>query len=471
MLPRCASRNSVARVPYHGVSSETPTAEGPPFDQPKPWIRWLAVVLAVAGWWVSWRLLLASFGAAANDPFLQVVCGGPGNDCDSVLTSSHAYVRISPSGEAPKIPVSAFGMGYFAFVALWYLFVGPPVWRSRLWHLVPGLVVLFGAAESIAYIGVMKYVLGRWCGGCLAAHGINGGLLLLTLAAYPWRRTASLGPPHPSNRLALATVAAGVLVFVLHLVGTYAATVLSILQERTQTYAAVLNDPDFILWDFNRQPVVSIPLYDDELLAGDPAAPNTVVIFSDFQCSACKQSHEMLLKVAEKYPAAVRFVFRYYPQDPACNANPRFRSGGHASACRAAQAAEAARVVGGRDAYLAMRKKLWDNQAALPTRPYTDQNTRARELFADWAADLGLDRAAFAAAMDAPAVAARIQADIAEAGRLDIETVPVVYVNGKRLRNWSKLQTWDAILARQAQPGTQPATIPLSSAGAASSRP
>jgi protein-disulfide isomerase/uncharacterized membrane protein len=471
MRPRCASRNSVARVPYPAVNSEAPVAETPSFEQPKPWIRWLAVALALAGWWVSWKLLLVSFGAAANDPFLQVVCGGgPSSGCDSVLTSSHAYVRISPSGEAPKIPVSAFGMGYFAFVALWYLFVGPPVWRSRLWHLLPGLVVLFGAAESLAYIGVMKYVLGRWCGGCLAAHAINGGLLLLTLAAYPWRRTTPPGPRHPSTRLALATVAAGGLAFLLHLVGTYTATVLNILQERTGTYAEVLNDPEFILWDFNRQPVVSIPLYEDELIAGAPSAPNTVVVFSDFQCPACLKSHEMLLRVAEKYPTAVRVVFRYYPQDPACNANPRFRSGGHASACRAAQAAEAARVVGGRDAYLAMRKKLWDNQAALPMRPYVDQNARARELFADWAADLGLGRAAFVAAMDSPAVAARIQADIAEADRLGIQTVPVVYVNGKRLRNWSKLETWDAILGGQPPAGTQSSTIPLDSAGPTSSR-
>jgi protein-disulfide isomerase/uncharacterized membrane protein len=441
------------------VSSEPLVAEGPCFAQPKPWVRWLAVALAVAGWWVSWRLLLVSLGAPAGDPFLQAVCGGgPNNGCDSVLTSPYAYVRISPSAEAPKIPVSAFGMGYFAFVALWYLFVGPPARRGRVWHLVPAVVVLIGAVESLAYIAVMKYTLGRWCGGCLVAHGINGALLLLTIAAYPWRRAAAAALPHPTARLALAGVAAGCLAFLLHLVTIYTATVLHILQERTETYAAVLNDPDFILWDFNRQPVESIPLYDDELFAGSPAAPNTVVVFSDFQCSACKLAHETLVQVAEKYPAAVRIAFRYYPQDPACNPNPGFRSGGHASACRAAEAAEAARVVGGRDAYLAMRKKLWDNQAALPTRAYAEQSEQERELFADWAADLGFDRAAFAAAMDSPAVAARIQADIAQADRLGIQTVPVVFVNGKRLRNWSKLETWEAILGPPAGAASQEAT-------------
>jgi protein-disulfide isomerase/uncharacterized membrane protein len=448
-------------------SAQHPAADVPLY-QPKRWIRWLAVGLALAGWWVSWQLLRVSFGAPTNSPFLQALCGGGADSgCDSVLTSPQAYVRISPSGEAPKLPVSAFGMGYFAFLALWYLFVGPPARRGRLWHLLPGLVVLCGAWQSLAYLSVMKYVLGHWCGGCVAAHALNGGLVLLTLAAYPWRRAAIIGPAHPSARLALATATAGGLAFLLHLTGSYTGTVLSILQERTDTYAAVLNDPDFILWDFNRQPVVSIPLYDDELIAGTPTAPNTVVVFGDFQCPACKQAHEMFQKVSVKYPAAVRFVFRYYPQDPACNANPRFRSGGHASACRAAQAAEAARLIGGRGAYLAVRKKLWDNQSVLPTRPGAQQNEQERRLFEEWGAELGLDRALFAAAMDSAAVAARIQADIAQADQLGIQTVPIVYVNGKRLRNWSKLETWDAILGRQAAPGKPPGAIPSSSARAA----
>jgi len=459
-----------------------PAAAG--FHQPKPWIRWLAVALAVAGWCVSWQLLLVSVGGKANNPFWQVLCGDDAeNACDSVLTSPQAYVRISPGADAPKLPVSAFGMGYFAFVALWYLFIGPPTRTRRLWHLLPGLVVLFGAAQSVAYLGIMKYVLGRWCGGCLAAHAINGGLLVLTLAAYPWRGEkgvrnllckAPSGPSrqkvpdtffpaaHPSARLALATALAGGVVFALHLVVTYTGTVLGMLHERTNSYMALLNDPEFILWDFNRQPVVFIPLYDDELFAGPATAPNTVIVFGDFQCSACRQAHETFRKVAEKYPEVVRFASRHYPQDPECNPEPRFRSSGHASACRAARAAEAARLVGGREACLALRTKLWDNQNALPLRPYAQQSAAERRLFEDWAAEMGLDRTAFTAALDAPAVAARVQADIELGNGLGTQAVPVVYVNGKRLRNWSKLETWDVILGGRADAPTPPDSPPRS---------
>ena len=235
----------------------------------------------------------------------------------------------------------------------------------------------------------------------------------------------------------------------------------TILKQRTDQYAAVLDEPAYIQWDFHRQPVVSIPLEDDELFAGDPAAPNTLVVFGDFQCTICRQLHETLRKAADKHPGKFRVAFRYYPQDPECNPNPAYRSGGHPSACRAARAVEAVRVVGGSTAYFAMRQKLWDGQDQLPRRPYVQQSERERKLFEEWAVEIGLDRAAFVEAMDSPGVATRIQADIDLATRLGLQAMPVVYVNGRLLRGWSKPETWDAILGGKTEPATQPTSAPV----------
>ncbi len=164
------------------------------------------------------------------------------------------------------------------------------------------------------------------------------------------------------------------------------------------------------------------------------------------------------MKVAAKYPDRLQIAFRYYPQDPDCNPNPKFRVNGHLSACRAARAAEAARIVGGRDAYLKMRQTLWENQNRLPTVPVSQLNDRERSLFSDWAAEMGLDRAKFATAMESSEVTARIQSDIAEAERLGATVIPAIFVNGKRLRGWSKVETWDAILGAEAATTSQPAT-------------
>lgn len=503
-------------------ATSRPVAAPTTFHQPKPWIRWIAVALAALGWFVSLQLLRVSAGDQRVNPFLDALCGGAAaeghlNDCASVLTSPQAYAQISPQPGAPRIPVSALGMGYFALVALWYLFVGPPARAGRWWHLLIAAVVLIGAWQSLVYILVMKYELHRWCGGCLTVHGLNGGLLVLTLLAYPWREprfapsrrliagariagalvvgmhllaaivlmlmgapaeyrapnagflllNACAWPwywrlhlPHPVARLALSTTVAGGLVFLLHLAIVFVMIVNMASAERGAEYAKVLNDPAYVLWDFGRQATESIPLYDDEVFGGPLTAPNTAIVFGDFQCPHCRELHEVLVKVAAKYPDRLRVAFRYYPQDPECNPDPRWRAGGWASACRAARAAEAARRIGGRAAYLAMRGKLWEKQPELPKRPYAQQSEKEHGLFADWAAELGLDRAAFSAAMDDPAALARIKSDLALAERLDVHALPVVYINGKRLRHWSALETWDALLGGDEAATSRPASAP-----------
>jgi protein-disulfide isomerase/uncharacterized membrane protein len=435
---------------------------------PKPLIRWLAVILAAAGWYVSLQLLRVSASGQTKSLLLQAVCGGASkegelDDCASVLTSEKAYFDISSDPGVPKIPVSAFGMAYFAIVGLWYLFVGPPTRAGRNWHWLIAVLVLLGAQQSLAYIGVMKYELHRWCGGCLAAHALNGGLLLLTALAYPWRQTADSVTRYPTARLVLAIATAGLFVFIAHLAVTYVAITGSMLRERGKEYEAVLSDPEYLVWDHNRQPTVSIPLRDDEVFAGSPDAAITIVEFGDFQCEHCLKAHEVFVKLAGKYSERFRLAFRYYPQDSECNPNPRYRGAGHASGCRAARAAEAARIVGGREAYLAMRKTLWERQKQLPKVPFAEQSEPQRKLFEDWAVEIGLDRAAFAAAMDSPAVAERIQADIKLADGLGIQAMPVVYVNGKRLRNWSNLAAWDIILGGKTPAATQPTTAGVQS--------
>ena len=437
----------------------------PVFRQPKPWMRWSAVALALAGWCISLGLLLISGGLAAK-PLMELACGGheKGN-CASVLTQPQAYVALWSGPGAPRLPVAAFGMAYFAFVGLWYLFVGPPTHNRRFWHLVILAVVGLGVWSSLRYIGIMRYELHQWCAGCLTAHAINGLLLALTLLAWPWRRPAVPPQPHPGFRLALATIVAGLLGLTTHLAAAYSVLLLGSVQRQSATYAAVLNDPEFVRWDFNRQPAVDLPIYADEVFAGSPDAPNTVVVFGDFYCPHCRQAHEALVAAATRHPGRTRVAFRYYPQDPECNSNPDYRSGGHPSACRAARAAEAARRVGGRDAYLAMRAKLWAEQARLPDVPSAQQSAAQRRLFEDWAAELGMDRRAFTAAMDSPEVASRIAADIHVAERLGQSAMPVIYLNGKLLRGWSNAEVWDALLGGSVATITGTASQPASQAG------
>jgi protein-disulfide isomerase/uncharacterized membrane protein len=447
-------------TPQESVAPNPPAA----FKSPRAWLAWIAVILALAGWYVSLHSFLVSAGQNVNDPFMRVVCGGApdaqASGCAAVLTSDWAYIRLSPNPGALRIPIATLGMAYFASVLLWYLFIGAPTRAGRGWHLLIGLLVLCGAGYSLRYIYLMQFVLRRWCGSCLTAHALNAGLIILTFLAWPRRGRSRAAPAHPSARLALATSTAAAATSLVHVAIVLMATANWMFDRYQTEVAGFLADPAFIRWDYGRQPEVALPLRANDVFGGDPAAPNTLVAFGDFQCGACRQSHQTLMQVAGRHPGKLRVAFRYYPQDPECNPDPAFRIGGHASACRAARAAEAARLVGGPQAYLAMRTKLWDNQNELPTVPLEQQSADQRRIFEDWAVQLGLDREAFKAAMDSPEVAARIQSDIELADSLGVQAMPAIYLNGRHVSHWRNLDTWDALLGGPPVSTTQATTSP-----------
>lgn len=431
------------------------------FRQPKPWLRWSAVALAALGWYVSLQLLLISGGRRTADPLVAAACGDAEHGgCASVLAAPNAYIPFGREAGALRLPVAALGMAYFAAVGLWYLLIGPPTHPRRAWHLLIGALVLVGAWQSLAYIGIMALELRRWCGGCLLAHALNGGLLVLTLLAWPWRRPAAPTWPHPGGRLVLATAIAAGLAGLVHLALVYVNVAGNVLRQRTAEYAAVLNDPEFVLWDHRRQAPAALPLAADEVFAGPPGAASTVVVFGDFHCTACRKAEEVLADVLARHPGAVRIAHRHCPQDPACNPDPKYRAGGHPGACQAARAAEAARIVGGAAAYLRYRDLLFERQALLPARPEARQSAAERSRLADWAAEIGLDRTAFERAMGSDAAAARVQADVQLARELGLSAMPVIYLDGRRLRNWSRSETWDVLLGAAAAPAAQPATAP-----------
>jgi protein-disulfide isomerase len=85
------------------------------------------------------------------------------------------------------------------------------------------------------------------------------------------------------------------------------------------------------------QPVVNVPVPND-------GAKVVVVKFNDYQCPACKATHEMYKPVFAKYEASqVRYVIKHFPLELECN--PGFNAGHYAS-CEAAAGMVLARAKG-----------------------------------------------------------------------------------------------------------------------------
>ena len=75
----------------------------------------------------------------------------------------------------------------------------------------------------------------------------------------------------------------------------------------------------------------------DFKIASAPNAPIKMVIFSDFECPACKILSELLPQLALRYSGKIEIQYFYYPLDNSCN--PAMERPMHQYACKAAYAA------------------------------------------------------------------------------------------------------------------------------------
>ena len=159
-------------------------------------------------------------------------------------------------------------------------------------------------------------------------------------------------------------------------------------------------------------PIVQNISTDDDPAQGKSTAPVTVVMFTDFQCSACAGVHPTLKKVLAEYADKVRFVVRDFPLEQI-----------HANAFQAAVAAGAAHAQG----------KFFEYTEVL----YANQNALDAASLKKFAADAGLNIKQFEADSASQKIADEIRKDIEDGKRYGLSGTPTIFVNGVKVRHFS----------------------------------
>ena len=150
-----------------------------------------------------------------------------------------------------------------------------------------------------------------------------------------------------------------------------------------------------------------IPVRIDDPVKGNPKAPVTVVVFSDFQCPFCGRVEPTLKQVEEAYGPRVRFVWKHQPLPMHPNAVP------------AAEAAEAAREQG----------KFWQMHDLM----FANQQQLSPTSYEAWARQIGLDAGRFKASIDSHRNKARIDEDSRLGNSVGANGTPTFFVNGEKL--------------------------------------
>lgn len=148
---------------------------------------------------------------------------------------------------------------------------------------------------------------------------------------------------------------------------------------------------------------------------GSPGAPVVIVIFSDFQCSFCKEEAKAIRKdLSAAYPSQVRVYFKDFPLEPI---HPWAKTAAIAGRCVFRQKPAA---------FWDFHDWIFENQGDITMENLKDK-------VAEWGKTKSLEPVGLAACIETKATLAEVEKNQAEGRVLGINSTPTLFVNGRRL--------------------------------------
>ena len=158
---------------------------------------------------------------------------------------------------------------------------------------------------------------------------------------------------------------------------------------------------------------VPIEIVATDRVRGDSEAKVMLLEYGDYQCPACAEYNPLVDRLLEDFPKDVKLVYRHFPLVQI-----------HKNALAAAKAAEAA---GKQDKFWEMHKLLYDKQDSW------SEIGNAKDKFAEYAGELGLDVTKFTSDFESEEVDNKIKADIASGNAIGINSTPTFFLNGEKV--------------------------------------
>ncbi|HUU22659.1 MAG TPA: thioredoxin domain-containing protein, partial [Phycisphaerae bacterium] len=373
-----------------------------------PVVAVLASALILAGWGCSAVLLAAHLDLAMAGGLALRICSGD-SDCATVLKS--------PQAVQAHLPLAAWGMLYFSALGGGMIVLGLPRRRSaKGLPLVAALTA--GTVVSVVCLHWMAHTVKAFCPWCSAAHAANFLLAAVVLVGW-WVRRRPGRAIRPVAAVIVPLVLLGELALLVWAGGP-------IRQAHRRLHGGGPGRIEEIARAWREAPASTAAVLEDDLTYGPAGAPHTLVMFSDFRCPYCRESHEAVKGLVERMAGRLRVAVKQFPFHPSCNPSVLVERPEYARSCPAARAAVAAREAGGADAARRYAELLYQAPEDAPL-----DDARLGEL----AEGAGIDPSAWRAAYTGPAAAERLRRDLTEGARLNIAGVPAFFLDGRRLED------------------------------------
>jgi protein-disulfide isomerase len=168
---------------------------------------------------------------------------------------------------------------------------------------------------------------------------------------------------------------------------------------------------------------------------GDPNAPTTIVVFSDFQCPSCSEGSPVVKEIIEKNPGRVKEVFHHFQAKPE-----------HIYARLFARATEAAAEQG---KFWEMHDGIFEQQEKLAQGTVEEVKRKIRELAEKRGLDLAKYDAAMAKENDEP-----FRRDNKLGLQVQLEATPSYFIIGpdgnvKKYGTTEAIQNWGVVFTHE----------------------
>jgi uncharacterized membrane protein len=410
----------------------------------------LALGLSLAGSLLTGFLAFGPLSSGAQrESALSSFCSLTLGACDRVNASESSQVVLPFVG---SIPTALCGLLFFSGLFVLLAALGLPRLADSTNHLAALFPSIVAVIVSI-YLCVVMAIEASPCLLCYASHALVFGVFLSVVSIWPseWRtpRRFPILPGH--HRLAQVdrdfSQAARTQVICVCLVISVAVSELLVFKYAAlERHARSTQDA---LQFYVTNPAVATALYRaspridvstrEAGARGRSDAPHTIVVFSDYDCPACKRFDEWLTDtILPMAPGDIRVVYKYRPL--ITGAGLAFDVDAPPPRVLPCLAAEAVRLRLGNDAFLGYHRQLM-----------AQQGTLTLEVLRRLAVNAGVDAPTFANSLRTRAVVERVRSDVREVEAItkDVWT-PVILLDNRLVRFWRVADFWKAMLQEDA---------------------
>lgn len=179
---------------------------------------------------------------------------------------------------------------------------------------------------------------------------------------------------------------------------------------------------------------IKIDIEPDRPIYGNKEAPVTIVEFTDLECPYCARAHGTLKELFKLYPGKIRLITKHLPLDF------------HPHAMIAAQYFEAIALQSPAKAF-EFKAYVFENQGQL--------KQRGQAFLDDAAKKVGANLAQVKKDLNNPKITSRIEKDLEDARRLNVNGTPGFFINGVSLRGAYPLSEFKSIIDRHLSQGSK----------------